>query len=99
MSDEFDALLAETQLEREKADGIRSLDAASKLAAGYQARAEKAEAEVARLRAGREIEQAMLANVLPTLAANDAENEALRAEVASLRAFQLQPRAALEPTP
>jgi len=33
------------------------------------------------------------ANVLPTLAANDAENEALRAEVASLRAFQSEPRA------
>jgi hypothetical protein len=28
-----------------------------------------------------------------TLTANDAENEALRAEVASLRAFQLEPRA------
>jgi len=36
----------------------------------------------------------MLRNVLPTLAANAAENEALKAEVASLRAFQSQPRAA-----
>jgi hypothetical protein len=46
-SPEFSALLATTQLEREKADGIRSLIAASKLAAGYQARAEKAEAALA----------------------------------------------------
>ena len=49
MSDEFNALLAATELEREKADGIRSLIAASKLAAGYQARAEKAEAALARV--------------------------------------------------
>ena len=53
-------------------------------------------AEIERLRGGREIEQTMLANVLPTLAANDAENEALRVEVASLRAFQSEPRAALD---
>ena len=51
MSDEFDALMATTELERSKADGIRSLIAASKLAAGYQHRAEVAEAEVERLRA------------------------------------------------
>jgi len=51
-------------------------------------------AEIQRLRGGREIEQTMLRNVLPTLAANAAENEALKAEVASLRAFQSQPRAA-----
>ena len=50
MSESLDALLATTQLEREKADGIRSLIAASKLAAGYQHRAEKAEADNARLR-------------------------------------------------
>jgi hypothetical protein len=49
MSDEFDALLATTELEREKADGIRSLIAASKLAAGYQHRAEVAEAALARV--------------------------------------------------
>jgi hypothetical protein len=47
MSDEFDALLATTELEREKADGIRSLIAAAKLAAGYQHRAEKAEGALA----------------------------------------------------
>ena len=46
-SPEFDALMAQTQLEREKADGIRSLIAASKLAADYQHRAEKAEAALA----------------------------------------------------
>ena len=34
-----------------------------------------------------------------TLAANDAENEALRVEVESLRAFQLQPRAKATNTP
>ena len=50
-SPEFDALLATTQLEREKADGINSLIAASKLAAGYQHRAEKAEAALARVSA------------------------------------------------
>ena len=33
MSDEFDALLVTTQLEREKADGIKSLIAASRLGA------------------------------------------------------------------
>ena len=43
-SPEFDALMAQTQLEREKADGIKSLIAASKLAARYQHRAEVAEA-------------------------------------------------------
>ena len=51
MSTEFDALMAQTQLEREKADGIRSLVAASKLAAGYQHRAEVAEAALARVSA------------------------------------------------
>ena len=51
MSDEFSALLATTQLEREKADGIRSLIAASKLAADYQHRAEVAEAALARVSA------------------------------------------------
>ena len=49
MSDEFDALLATTELEREKADGIKSLIAASKLAAKYQHRAEVAEAALARV--------------------------------------------------
>ena len=49
MSDEFSALLATTQLEREKADGINSLIAASKLAADYQHRAEVAEAALARV--------------------------------------------------
>ena len=48
-SPEFDALLATTHLEREKADGIRSLIAASKLAADYQHRAEVAEAALARV--------------------------------------------------
>jgi len=48
-SPEFDALLATTQLEREKADGIRSLIAASRLAADYQHRAEVAEAALARV--------------------------------------------------
>ena len=48
-SPEFDALLATTQLEREKADGIKSLIAASKLAADYQHRAEVAEAALARV--------------------------------------------------
>ena len=43
-SPEFDAALALTVAEREKADGIKSLVAASKLAATYQGRAEKAEA-------------------------------------------------------
>ena len=51
MSDELDALLATTELERSRADGIRSLIAASRLAAEYQARAEKAEAALARVRA------------------------------------------------
>jgi len=51
MSTEFDALMAQTQLEREKADGIRSLIAASKLAADYQHRAEVAEASLDRVRA------------------------------------------------
>ena len=50
-SPEFSALLATTELEREKADGINSLIAASKLAAGYQTRAEKAEAALARVAA------------------------------------------------
>jgi hypothetical protein len=49
VSTEFDALMASTQLEREKADGIKSLIAASKLAARYQHRAEKAEAALARV--------------------------------------------------
>jgi len=49
MSAEFDALMASTQLEREKADGIKSLIAASRLAAGYQRRAEVAEAALARV--------------------------------------------------
>jgi len=49
MSDEFSALLATTQLERSKADGINSLIAASKLAARYQHRAEVAEAALARV--------------------------------------------------
>jgi len=48
-SPEFDALMATTQLEREKADGIKSLIAASRLAADYQHRAEKAEAALARV--------------------------------------------------
>ena len=50
-SPEFDALMATTQLEREKADGIKSLIAASKLAADYQHRAEVAEAALARVSA------------------------------------------------
>jgi hypothetical protein len=49
VSAEFAALMASTHLEREKADGIKSLIAASKLAAGYQARAEKAEAALVRV--------------------------------------------------
>ena len=48
-SPEFDALMATTQLEREKADGIKSLIAASRLAADYQHRAEVAEAALARV--------------------------------------------------
>ena len=48
-SPEFSALLAATQLEREKADSINSLIAASRLAAGYQHRAEVAEAALARV--------------------------------------------------
>ena len=48
-SPEFDALMATTQLEREKADGINSLIAAAKLAEGYQVRARKAEAALARV--------------------------------------------------
>jgi len=83
-------------------DAMKSYVAASVLAgdAAIERDALKAEvarltAEVERLKGGREIEQTMLANVLPTLAANDAENEALRAEVASLRAFQLQHRRSL----
>ena len=48
-SPEFDAALAMTVAEREKADGIKSLVAASKLAATYQGRAEKAEAALARV--------------------------------------------------
>ena len=48
-SPEFDALLAMTKLDREKADGIKSLIAASKLAADYQARAEVAEAALERI--------------------------------------------------
>ena len=51
MSAEFDALMASTQLEREKADGIRSLVAASNLAAKYQHRAEVAEAALGRVQA------------------------------------------------
>lgn len=48
-SPEFDALMATTQLEREKADGIKSLVAATKLAAKYQHRAEVAEAALGRV--------------------------------------------------
>ena len=51
MSAEFAALMASTHLEREKADGIQSLIAASRLAAKYQHRTEVAEAALARVRA------------------------------------------------
>ena len=44
-------------------------------------------AEIDRLRAGREIEQTMLSNVLPTLAAKDAEIATLRAKVARVEAL------------
>ena len=44
---EFDAALAVTELEKSKADGIKSLIAAVKASARYQARAEKAEAALA----------------------------------------------------
>ena len=48
-SPEFDAALAVTELEKSKADGIKSLIAAVKASAHYQARAEKAEAALARV--------------------------------------------------
>ena len=48
-SPEFDAALAVTELEKSKADGIKSLVDLSKISAGYQARAEKAEAALARV--------------------------------------------------
>ena len=48
-SPEFDAALAVTELEKSKADGIKSLITAVKASAGYQARAEKAEAALARV--------------------------------------------------
>ena len=51
MSAEFAALMASTHLEREKADGIKSLIAASRLAARYQHRAEVAEAALGRVQA------------------------------------------------
>ena len=48
-SPEFDAALAVTELKKSKADGIKSLIAAVKASARYQARAEKAEATVDRV--------------------------------------------------
>jgi len=48
-SPEFDALMATTQLEREKADDIRSLVAASKLAAKYEGERDAALAALARV--------------------------------------------------
>jgi len=51
MSAEFAALMATTQLEREKADGIKSLVAASKLAAKYEAERDAALARNERQRA------------------------------------------------
>ena len=50
-SPEFDAALAQASWERDKADWVKSMANASKLAAGYQARAEKAEAALARVSA------------------------------------------------
>jgi len=50
-SPEFDALMATTQLEREKADGIRSLVSSAKATAKWQHRAEVAEAALARVEA------------------------------------------------
>ena len=46
-SPEFDAALALTEWQRDKADWVKSMVNASELAAGYQARAEKAEAALA----------------------------------------------------
>ena len=60
-SPEFDAALAVTELEKSKADGIKSLIAASKASAHYQARAEKAEAALARVAALHVIEEAVTA--------------------------------------
>ena len=48
-SPEFDAALALTEWQRDKADWVKSMANASELAAGYQARAEKAEAALARV--------------------------------------------------
>jgi len=50
-SAEFSALLATTQLEREKADGIKSLVSSAKATAKWQHRAEVAEAALTRVRA------------------------------------------------
>ena len=47
MSVEFDAQLATSEWERDKADWVKSMGAASKLAATYQHRAEAAEAALA----------------------------------------------------
>ena len=48
-SPEFDALMATTQLEREKADGIRSLVAASRHSAKYQYERDIARAALVRI--------------------------------------------------
>ena len=50
-STEFDALMATTQLEREKADGIKSLVSSAKATAKAQQERDVALAEVAKLRA------------------------------------------------
>ena len=49
-SPEFDAALAVTELEKSKADGIKSLIAASKASAAWQQRAQKAEAMLESIR-------------------------------------------------
>ncbi len=50
MSTEFDAALALAEWERDKADWVKSMGNASKLAAKYQGERDEALAEVARLR-------------------------------------------------
>ena len=50
-SPEFDAALALTEWQRDKADWVKSMANASELVVGYQARAEKAEAALARVSA------------------------------------------------
>ena len=48
MSDEFDAAIARTEWQRDKADWVKSM---ANVAAGYQHRAEVAEAALARVKA------------------------------------------------